>query len=269
MDISGNLSTSIYLSSLTNINSTNRVNTHNSDSVEENSELVDTPSRTIRPLSNIVTELRDVNNSVSLLQTVETGYRQLKEGIEQIRSLAMLAINEESTDEERLNLNNQALEVKASLTEDINNIRFNEAPLLEQQDKALSIHISANDNGHIELGVLDIQSLFSITGFNKLNLSTKDQAETSLDLLDNLQNEMQKMSDTISQSSTRLENYIDNLTISQTDSLNRISPIQDKNLARDVAAIINEQLKRDSPIFLQLDTSLTQRMVLGLLKSIN
>lgn len=269
MDISGNLSTSVYLSSLTNINATNRVNNHNSDSVEESAELVDTPSRKIRPLSNMVQELRDVNNSVSLLQTAEAGFQNLSEGIEQIRDLTMLALNKEVTDEERLDLNNQVQDIKTSLTDNLNNVQFNEASLLKQSENSLAFHISANESGQIELGVLDVQSLFARTDFYQLNLSTKEQAEHSLDLLDNVQQEMQKVADGISQSSTRIEDYIDSLSISQEDDLERMSPIQDKALAEDVAALINEQLKRDSSIFLQLDISSTQRMVLGLLKSIN
>lgn len=266
MDISGNLTTSVFISSLSNTSSITRVNSQNSDLVEQRAEQADTPSRRIRPLTQVASKIRDVNDSVSLLQNLEANYSSLNDGLNKISLLAQNATNEELDNEQRFNLNERAQVLKERLIEGANRFSFNGAPL-SQPDESLSFQIVANANGNIKLSALDMESVFNEANFDQLDLSTVEKAEESVSILEELETDINAISDNINQSSERLDDFISTLSFTEKEAQKQLSASFDTIVARDIASLIQEQLKNSDSVFIQLDPETDKRQVLGLLKS--
>ncbi len=266
MDIRGNLTTSVFISSLSNSSSVSKVNSHNSSLAEQSAELDDTPSLKIRPLTQVASKIRDVNDSVSLLQDLEAGYESINQGLNKISQLANSAVGEELDNEQRFNLNARAQDIKEQLIQDAEAFSFSNAPLL-QQEESLSFQIVANEEGNIKLGVLDIESLFSESGFDQLDLSTAENAEESLSTLEILQGEFTQIADDLAQSSDRLGDFVTNLSFTEKEAQTQLSSSFDTLIAQDIATLIQEQLKHSDSVFIQLEQNTEKRQVLGLLKS--
>ena len=267
MEISSTLTASSILSSYMNNNSVDRVS---SIYRENQSQVVEYPEDSfeqIQALSQLTIGIRNTNDSATLLQKAESGIQTLEDGITTLREFAVTATSEDSSQEERVELNRQAQKLKASLSESASNVSFNEIPIVSQESDALIIEAQVDHEGNIELGVSSVKSLFAANSFDEINLATEEGALASIEILDNLQADISAAQNRITESSDRLDAYVDDLS---TDSVNEwfaMHPASEAVLAADISLFIKDQLNKNRPVFLEVQANASKKTVLGLLKN--
>ncbi len=267
MEINGNLTTSVFLSSLATTSSINRINNAVYDPSEPVSGRSQTPERRITPLTKISQGLRDVNDGINLLQQAKKGYASISDSLTDLQALASAATDEELTNEERFTLDKRAQKIKDDLVESVDTTEFKGTSLLDQATNTITLDISFDASGTFEVGAFDIESLFEAVNFDDFDLSTAKNAEASLDILASLATEVDKADAQISESATRLATYVGNLDFTDSESIGNYSPIEITIIADDVNSFLQGQLARDDSTVLQVHTNPDSHKVLGLLKS--
>ncbi len=267
MEINGNLTTSVFLSSLATTSSVNRINNAVYDPSEPESGRSQTPEQRITPLTKISQGLRDVNDGINLLQQANKGYASISDTLTDLQALASAATDEELTNEERFTLDKRAQEIKDDLVESVDTTEFKGTSLLEQASNTITLDISFDASGTFEVGAFDIASLFEATDFDDFDLTTVKGAEASLDILASLTEEVDKANAQITESASRLATYVGNLDYEDSESIGNYSPVEISIVADDVNSFLQGQLTRDDSTVLQVYANPDSRKVLGLLKS--
>lgn len=267
MEINGNLTTSVFLSSLATTSSVNRINNTVYDPSEPVGGRSQEPERRITPLTKISQGLRDVNDGINLLEQASKGYAAINESLTDLQALASAATDEEFTNEERFTLDKRAQQIKDDLVDSVDTTAFKGTSLLEQASNTITLDISFDASGTFEVGAFDIESLFEAVSFDDFDLTSVKGAEASLGILASLTEEVGKANAQISESASRLSTYVGNLDYTDSESIGNYSPIEISIVADDVNSFLQGQLVRDNSTVLQVHTNPDSHQVLGLLKS--
>ena len=125
--------------------------------------------------------LRNANDGVSFLQTVDANLSNINDGLVQLEELALQASNGILSDSDRASINDQAQQIKDELLRTLETSLFNDKSVFGGEDT--NIQIGNEDADTITLNSNNLQQIFVDLEFNELDLSSNNLDSNVVEIL--------------------------------------------------------------------------------------
>lgn len=210
---------------------------------------------------------RNANDGVSLLQAKSANLNSLTDGIQRIRELALQASNGTLTDTDRSAINNEAQQILSEVSRTIEDTNFNGNPLLSG-DSNVNIQLGSEDDDSINIHTNDFTQLLSDLNFGNIDLSTAEGSQSSLNILDEIQININTDASEVGAGLNRLNSAINTLTDSEINAEASRSNILDADIAKEVSELTANNIKLNAALALQAQANQRSGAVLKLLEDL-
>ncbi|PCK09445.1 MAG: flagellin [Alteromonadaceae bacterium] len=218
-------------------------------------------------ISGFTQATRNANDGISLLQTADSSFSSISDGVQRLRELALQSSNGTLNDQDRSLIDDEAQLIKDEISQTVSNSSFNGRPLLSS-DSPLSLQIGPNEGDNLQLEVNDFQKSLDDLDFSSIDLSSAGGASSALNLLDDVQSSIDSGRAQVGAGVNRLGSTVENLATSELAAQSSMSRISDADIAKEVSELTASQIQRDVAIALQAQANSNQKSVLQLLDGI-
>lgn len=101
---------------------------------------------------------RNANNAISLVQTAEGALNSVTNILQRLRELAVQAASDDNTDQDRIALNNEAVQLRDELTRLAQTVEFNGTTLLDGSFSGKKFQIGANADQTLTFEIADVRA---------------------------------------------------------------------------------------------------------------
>ena len=215
----------------------------------------------IRGLNQAV---RNANDGISLVQTAEGALVETTNVLQRIRELAVQAINDTNSQNDRSNLNAEVSALNDELNRIANNTEFNSTTLLNGDYSTTKVfQVGANKDQTVGLTIKSVTS--TRLGTTALTVMTASSAGNALAVIDNALNSISEiraglgaMQNRFSSTVSNLQNVAENLSASR-------SRILDADFANETAEMTKAQILIQSGTAMLAQANQLPQQVLSLL----
>lgn len=184
---------------------------------------------------------RNAMDGISLVQTAEGALNEVHTMLQRMRELSVQAANGTSSTEDREKIQQEIVQ----LLEEINGIskrtQFNEMSLFEgpgDTDITLQVGANANQNMVIGIGQMDTEVL----AIDKISVVDQTGAEDAITQIDGAIEKISQQRALLGASQNRLENTVNNLSVSEENLTSSMSRIQDADMAQEMATFTQQNV---------------------------
>ena len=216
----------------------------------------------IRGLNQAV---RNSNDGISMLQTAEGATHEITNMLQRMRELAVQAANDTYSDQDRVALNKEMVQLEEEITRIAVNTKWNNMPILDDsRTKVLQVGIANSEDSTIEVQFVDLTaSGLDVVGMELTNHTT---SQNSIDKLDNAIAEVDAFRADLGAKINRLNFAGDNLAnISINTSASR-SRIEDADFAKASSELARTQIIQQAATAVLAQANTDQQSVLKLLQ---
>ena len=217
----------------------------------------------IRGLNQAV---RNANDGISMLQTAEGATQEITNMLQRMRELSVQAANDTYSENDRLALDKEMVELEAEITRISQNTKWNNMPILngEGGTKTFQVGIANDPDSTIAVDFVDLTSSgLAIVG---LDVSSHVASQTALDKIDAALGDVDEFRADVGAKINRLNFAIDNLTnISINTSASR-SRIEDADFAKASSELARTQIIQQAATAVLAQANTDQQSVLKLLQ---
>ncbi|MGH1373276.1 MAG: flagellin [Cellvibrionaceae bacterium] len=210
--------------------------------------------------------IRNSNDGISLIQTADGSLGSITENLQRFRELAIQAGNGTLNDSDRASLNAEALQLKEEINRIINTSSFNQVPLFNQAN-GIDLQVGDSSGETITIETQDLQQQLQDFGFNELDLSSAEAAQSAIAVLDQSQDTVNANASTLGALNNRLDNTIAELQSRNVNSEASRSRIQDTDFAREASEKARNDILLEAGLALQLQANIRSELVLRLLST--
>jgi flagellin len=217
----------------------------------------------IRGLNQAV---RNANDGISMLQTAEGATQEITNMLQRMRELSVQAANDTYSENDRLALDKEMVELEAEITRISKNTKWNNMPILDGQGgtKTFQVGIANNEDSTISVEFVDLTS--ATLGISGLDVSSHVASQTALDKIDAALGDVDEFRADVGAKINRLNFAIDNLTnISINTSASR-SRIEDADFAKASSELARTQIIQQAATAVLAQANTDQQSVLKLLQ---
>ncbi|VUD40566.1 Flagellin [Thalassocella blandensis] len=219
--------------------------------------------RLTRQVDGFSQSIRNANDGVSYLQTADAGLSGISDGIQRIRELALQASNSTLTENDRSVLNEEAQQIKNDIQRTVETSQFNGRQLLTNNDNGLRLQLGPESDDQLQLQLDDVSE--TLSEFNDLDLSSPQNAQSAINVLDDVQENVVQVRADIGAGLNRIDAAINNLSQSELSAQQSRSRIADADIAKEVSELTVNQIKRDVSIAIQVQANKRGNALLNLL----
>jgi flagellin len=193
---------------------------------------------------------RNAGDGISLIQTAEGGLNEISNIIIRLRELSIQSASDTVGDVER---KFSDLEFQ-NLTKEVDRIasstRFNGRELLDGQGDSVDIQIGAfnSDNDRLNYEPRNSDGTSTTLGISGLSVTTKDQAQNNLEVLDTALNSINENRAGLGALQNRLGSTINNLQIKVENLSAANSRIRDTDVAIEAAELMRSNILSEASI---------------------
>ncbi|MGB1238327.1 MAG: flagellin [Pseudomonadales bacterium] len=209
---------------------------------------------------------RNVIDGVSAVQTAEGGLSNVRDGLQQLRELSIQANNGTLNQSDRDSLQNQADELLNGIRDSIENTRFNNRSLLND-DSQLELQTGANSDDQQSVNSFNLSDAFDNAGLFDIDLASGELSDT-LDSIDQALDITDGASSEFGSVLSRLEINAQNLQTSSVNQSASRSQINDTDIAAASTELAKEKLSQDVEIALLSQANANRGQVLQLLNGV-
>lgn len=214
-------------------------------------------------LSGFDVAIRNASDSISAIQVADGALSSINDNITRIQELTLQAGNGILSDQDR-----QALQEEANLLVEesnrlLENTSFNGKALLNS-DQDFNVQL-ASSGENIKLEGQDIANDIRETGFDKIDLSSPESVDASLESLRSASELILSRQSELGAVSNRVESSIDNITSSKIDTAEARSRISDTDYAQASSDLAASQIRDQIQIAVQGQANSQRSTVLQLL----
>lgn len=217
----------------------------------------------IRGLNQAV---RNANDGISMLQTAEGATQEITNMLQRMRELSVQAANDTYSNDDRLALDKEMVELEAEITRISQNTKWNNMPILngEGGTKTFQVGIANNEDSTIAVKFVDLTS--ATLGIAGLDVSSHASSLTALDKIDAALGDVDEFRADVGAKINRLNFAIDNLSnISINTSASR-SRIEDADFAKASSELARTQIIQQAATSVLAQANTDQQSVLKLLQ---
>lgn len=131
--------------------------------------------------------VKNANDGISLLQTADAATSQITSMLNRMRELAIQSANDIYTEDERISLNDEVIELQAELTNIIENSQWNGMHILDGaagQSGTVSLQVGAQAADVITVSMTSLNS-GAVSSVQSIDISTRNGANSALATIDN------------------------------------------------------------------------------------
>lgn len=202
-------------------------------------------------LRSSVQARRNANDGISLVQTAEGGLNEISSIATRLRELGIQASSDTIGDKERGFINNEVMQLKSEIDRIAGTSSWNSNKLLDGSTPVFDFQIGINSSPD---DVISFDSSKNVAttealGLADLDLSTKEGARVSMQVLDEAQSNINGMRANIGALQNRLTSTVDTLAVTEENLAAANSRIRDT----DIAATSSEMARNS--VLLQAGTA--------------
>ncbi len=209
----------------------------------------DNMTATIRSMGQA---MRNAQDAISLIQIFEGGTTEIDNMLVRIRELAMHSANETLGVQERRMLDNEAQELKREITRIARTTVYADRELLAGESLHLEFQVGLNNNPERDRIVFD--------------LGHKEDAQNSLDLLDQALGRVNELRARIGASQNRLQSTLNSQGVFLENLSAARSRIRDTDMAEESTANAREAILRQAGVAVLSQANETPKLALSLLR---
>jgi flagellin len=194
----------------------------------------------IRGLSQAV---RNANNAISLVQTIEGGLDEIHNMLQRMRELAVQAADDSNTDSDRTSLDTEFQALKAEIDRIAKSTTFNNQNVLDDSasniDRDFQIGSDNADNNRITVDAIDARVENLSSDLSNADLTSKVNAQNAIDYAQEAINKVLEYKGTLGAVNNRLEytmanlnNIVENVTAARSRVMDADFAVETANLTR-------------------------------------
>ncbi len=211
---------------------------------------------------------RNANDGISLVQVAEGGLNEISAMLIRLRELAIQAASDTVGDIERKFTDVEYQQLKSEIQRVAEVTTFNGRDLLNGTGGVMDIQVGVqNDNfkDRISFNSSAANSTLESLGLVAESLATKEQAQLSLDVVDNAMISVNAMRANFGAMQNRLTSTINNLAIAHENLSAANSRIRDADIAEETAELTRNTILKQAAVSILGQTNSMQQMALKLL----
>ncbi len=226
----------------------------------------DNMTATIRSMGQA---MRNAQDAISLIQIFEGGTTEIDNMLVRIRELAMHSANETLGVQERRMLDNEAQELKREITRIARTTVYADRELLAGESLHLEFQVGLNNNPERDRIVFDPGDTNLTTDglkLSDLSIGHKEDAQNSLDLLDQALGRVNELRARIGASQNRLQSTLNSQGVFLENLSAARSRIRDTDMAEESTANAREAILRQAGVAVLSQANETPKLALSLLR---
>ncbi len=183
---------------------------------------------------------RNANDGISLVQTAEGGLNEVSNMLVRLRELGIQAASDTIGDTERKFLDVEYQQLKSEMQRVAEVTRFNGFDLLNGTGGIIDIQVGVQNDpfkDRISFNASAANSTIEALGLSAEGVATKDQAQTSIDVVDRALISVNAMRANFGAMQNRLQSTISNLAVSDENMSAANSRIRDADIAAESAEL--------------------------------
>lgn len=215
-------------------------------------------------INGFSTAINNASSGIALSQTADGALANIGDGIQRIRELSVQAANGSLNDADRAALQQEVVQLKEEVGNQIESTNFNGQSLLNSSD-SLDFQVGSGAGDQVSINKQDLATLFKNSGFDDIDISTAAGASSALGTLDAALDDVGSARTQFGAAQGRFEATVDNLGQNLVDSSRTRSGIQDADYAALIASKTKNELLNQSGIGILAQANQQASSVLGLL----
>lgn len=226
----------------------------------------DNMNATIRSLEQAQ---RNAQDGISLIQVFEGGTTEISNMLIRIRELAMQAASDTVGGRERNMINNEVEELKSEITRVARTTTYMDRELLAGEEVRLEFQVGVNNDPTKDRIIFDPGNTdLTANGLNVagVGVSEKEDAQNSLEQLDNAIIQVNELRARIGSSQNRLQTTINSQGIYRENLLSAKSRIRDADMAKETTDLTRETILRQAGVSVLAQANETPKLALQLLR---
>jgi flagellin len=211
---------------------------------------------------------RNANDGISLVQVAEGGLNEVSNMLIRLRELGVQAASDTIGDTERKFLDVEYQQLKSELERISEVTRFNGYDLLNGTGGILDVQVGINNDpfkDRISFNTAAANATLAALGLMAESVSTKEQAQVSLDVVDNAMVSINAMRANFGALQNRLQSTINNLLVANENLSAANSRIRDTDVAAESAELTRNTILKQAGISVLGQANQAQQLALKLL----
>lgn len=206
---------------------------------------------------------RNAQDGISLIQTAEGALNESHAILQRMRELAVQSSTDTNTDDDRAELQKEVSALIEELDRIGSNIEFNTQKLLDGNFTGKKIHIGANVDQAITIGI----SNMTATGLEvkNVNIATQTGANTAISTIDTAIKTLSSQRSSLGALQNRLEHTINNLNNAAENLQAAESRIRDVDMAEEIMAFTKNSILQQAATAMLAQANMAPQTVLQLL----
>ena len=208
--------------------------------------------------------VRNANDGMALIQTMDGAAEEVVNMVQRIRELAVLAMNDTYSDDNRTQMNTEVTELKNEITRVANTTKFNETALMND-DTTLSMHVGWEQgaNNKVHVSTVNFTQFKLVTGAAVDSAANASKAVSmATAMLTSLQNTRAKWGAL----QNRLEYTVSNLLNVNENIQAARSQVWDANFAEESAKLARTQVLQQAGMAMLGQANQNSQNVMSLLR---
>lgn len=211
---------------------------------------------------------RNANDGVSLVQVAEGGLNEISSMIIRLRELAVQAASDTIGDTERKFLDVEYQQLKSEIQRVAEVTTFNNRDLLNGTGGVMDIQVGVHNDpfkDRISFNASAANASIEALGLTAESLATKEQAQTSIDVVDQALISVNAMRANFGAMQNRLGSTINNLAIAHENLSAANSRIRDADIAEETAELTRNTILQQAGVSVLGQANSIQQVALKLL----
>lgn len=226
----------------------------------------DTLNSNIRSIGQAI---RNAQDGTSLIQVMEGGTNEINNMLMRIRELAMQSASDTIGDRERGLIQNEVKELTSEVERISQTTRYAGKSLLNGEAPTLEFQVGIENNPDVDRIVFEPGEAnlgASALGVDGMDVSKKDGAQESLEVLDNAINQVNTVRAKVGSTQSRLQTTIASQSIFSENLSAAKSRIRDTDIALESTNLARETIIRNSGIAMLTQANQTPAAALQLIR---
>jgi flagellin len=211
---------------------------------------------------------RNASDGISLVQTAEGGLNEISNMLIRLRELAIQSSSDTIGDTERKFLDVEYQQLKSEIQRISEVTRFNGFDLLNGTGGLIDIQVGTQNDpfkDRISFNASAANSSLESLGMVAESVSSKEQAQTSIDLVDRAMISVNAMRANFGAMQNRLQSTVSNLAISDENISAANSRIRDADIAVESAELTKASILQQAGVSVLQQANATKQVALKLL----
>jgi flagellin len=211
---------------------------------------------------------RNSNDGISLVQVAEGGLNETSNMLIRLRELGVQAASDTIGDTERKFLDVEYQQLKSEIQRISEVTAFNGLDLLNGTGGVLDIQVGVHNDpfkDRISFNTAAADSTLAALGITSESLTTKEQAQNSLEVVDNAMVSVNAMRANFGAMQNRLQSTINNLLVAHENLSAANSRIRDTDVAAESAELTRNNILKQAGVSVLSQANQTQQIALKLL----